>query len=205
MSTHLQGVYTSHFQYQPIGTIQSTAQVLFLRPLTPRPARPPASLAPQQHPIRCHLPLQRPHLGVSDFDQADKLSNHSRARCSTGSELLVSICEISAGSGVTGKLGVAGEGSAWGGMTVNAFSSDLVRKNRVVGALLRVMRAAVAKVSQSRVCSRCCPTDSLHEGLVFTISAAAQVNQYLRRRHSESSTSLHRELIRKAQIHSHFH
>ncbi|UNV93091.1 MULTISPECIES: hypothetical protein [Comamonas] len=42
------------------------------------------------------------------FDQAAKLSDQTCAFCSKGCESLVLICEISAGSGVTGKLGVAG-------------------------------------------------------------------------------------------------
>ncbi|MFN3731285.1 hypothetical protein [Comamonas testosteroni] len=45
------------------------------------------------------------------MDQAAKVSNQACALCSNGCESLVLICEISAGSGVTGKLGVAG-GSA---------------------------------------------------------------------------------------------
>ncbi|MCT9812404.1 hypothetical protein N0K08_17310 [Acidovorax sp. Be4] len=51
-------------------------------------------------------------MSVSTLDQVDKLSNHSRALCNTGCESFVLICEISRGSGVTGKLGVAGGGSA---------------------------------------------------------------------------------------------
>ncbi|WP_057093038.1 hypothetical protein KV708_19680 [Comamonas thiooxydans] len=47
-------------------------------------------------------------MGVSALDQSDKLANHARASRSKGSESLVLICEISAGSGITGKLGVAG-------------------------------------------------------------------------------------------------
>ena len=49
---------------------------------------------------------------VSSFDQSDKLTNHARAFCSKGCDSLVLICEISAGSGVTGKLGVTGGGTA---------------------------------------------------------------------------------------------
>ncbi|BDB69145.1 hypothetical protein Cthiooxydans_15570 [Comamonas thiooxydans] len=59
-------------------------------------------------PIDLHLPFQGGDLGVSAFDQSDKLPNHARAFASKGCESLVLICEISAGSGVTGKLGVAG-------------------------------------------------------------------------------------------------
>jgi hypothetical protein len=59
-------------------------------------------------PIDLHLPFQGVDLGVSAFDQSDKLANHARAFASKGGESLVLICEISAGSGVTGKLGVAG-------------------------------------------------------------------------------------------------
>jgi len=58
------------------------------------------------------MPFQGLHLGVSEFDQADKLSNYSRALCNTGCELHVSICEISSGSGVGCSLGVAGSGDA---------------------------------------------------------------------------------------------
>ena len=61
-----------------------------------------------QFPIYLHLPLQGVDLGVSALDQSDKLANHSSASRSKGCESLVLICEISAGSGVTGKLGVAG-------------------------------------------------------------------------------------------------
>ncbi|MBL5979653.1 hypothetical protein JAO85_20455 [Comamonas sp. NyZ500] len=64
-----------------------------------------------QRPVDLHLSFQGVDLGVSALDQTDKLANHARASCSTGCESLVLICEISAGSGVTGKLGVAG-GSA---------------------------------------------------------------------------------------------
>ncbi|MEN2388060.1 hypothetical protein [Comamonas sp. A7-5] len=59
-------------------------------------------------PIDLHLPFKGVDLGVSEFDQSDKLANHARAFASKGGESLVPICEISAGSGVTGKLGVAG-------------------------------------------------------------------------------------------------
>ncbi|WP_172415243.1 hypothetical protein [Comamonas thiooxydans] len=62
-----------------------------------------------EQPAVCgNLPAQQPYLGVSLFDQAAKLANHARAFCSKGCESLVLICEISAGSGVTGKLCVAG-------------------------------------------------------------------------------------------------
>ena len=60
----------------------------------------------QQLPVHLHLPLQGVDLGVSAFDQSDTLANHARAFASKGCESLVLICEISAGSGVTGKLGV---------------------------------------------------------------------------------------------------
>ncbi|WP_162989573.1 hypothetical protein [Comamonas sp. lk] len=66
----------------------------------------------QQLPIHLHLPHQGVELGVSAFDQPDKLANHARAFASKGGESLVLICEISAGSGVTGKLGIAGGGGA---------------------------------------------------------------------------------------------
>ena len=59
-----------------------------------------------------HLPFQGTELGVSALDQCDKLANHARAFASKGGESLVLICEISAGSGVTGKLGVAGGSGA---------------------------------------------------------------------------------------------
>lgn len=64
--------------------------------------------ATKQRPVRQHLTLQNCHFGVPPLDQADKLSNHSRALCSTGCELLVLICELPRGSGVGCKLGVAG-------------------------------------------------------------------------------------------------
>ncbi|MDH1472955.1 hypothetical protein N5F13_00470 [Comamonas thiooxydans] len=51
-------------------------------------------------------------MGISTFDQSDKLANHARAFASKGCESLVLICEISAGSGVTGKLGAPGGGTA---------------------------------------------------------------------------------------------
>jgi hypothetical protein len=47
-------------------------------------------------------------------DQACKACNHCSALSSQGSESLVLICEISAGSGVTGKLCAAGGGGADG-------------------------------------------------------------------------------------------
>ncbi|WP_415794955.1 hypothetical protein [Comamonas aquatilis] len=63
-------------------------------------------------PVHLHLPHQGVELGVSAFDQSDKLTNHARAFASKSGESLVLICKISAGSGVTGKLGVAGDGGA---------------------------------------------------------------------------------------------
>lgn len=63
-------------------------------------------------PVYLYLPFQGGDLGISALDQADKLSNHARAFASKGCESLVLICEISAGSGVTGKLGVTGGGGA---------------------------------------------------------------------------------------------
>ena len=62
----------------------------------------------QQLPVHPHLTFQGVDLGVSALDQSDKLANHARAFDSKGCESLVLICEISACSGVTGKLGVAG-------------------------------------------------------------------------------------------------
>ena len=64
----------------------------------------------KQLAVCSNLPPQQPYLGVSAIDQSDKLVNHARAFASKGGESLVPICEISAGSGVTGKLGVAGGG-----------------------------------------------------------------------------------------------
>lgn len=66
----------------------------------------------EQNGISGNLPLKHFHLRVSEFDQANKFPNHSRAFSSKGCESLVLICEISRGSGVTGKLGVAGGRSA---------------------------------------------------------------------------------------------
>lgn len=60
----------------------------------------------QQLPVHPHLTFQGVDLGVLALDQSDKLANHARAFDSKGCESLVLICEISAGSGVTGKLGV---------------------------------------------------------------------------------------------------
>ena len=62
----------------------------------------------EQRSVGGNLAAQQAHLGVSLLDQAAKLDNHTCALCSKGRESLVLICEISAGSGVTGKLGVAG-------------------------------------------------------------------------------------------------
>lgn len=47
-------------------------------------------------------------MGVALLDQIDKLSNHARALCKVGCELLVLICKISAGSCVACSLGVLG-------------------------------------------------------------------------------------------------
>ena len=69
-------------------------------------------MAGKQLPVHLHLPHQGVNLGVSALDQSDKLANHARAFASKGCESLVLICETSAGSGVTGKLGVAGRGAA---------------------------------------------------------------------------------------------
>ena len=66
----------------------------------------------QQLPVHLHLSYQGADLSVSAFDQSDKLANHACAFASKGGESLVLICEISAGSGVTGKLGVASGGAA---------------------------------------------------------------------------------------------
>lgn len=63
-------------------------------------------------PINLHLPLQGVDLCVALLDQIDKLSSHFRAFCKTGCELLVLICEMAAGSGVTGSLGVLGGSGA---------------------------------------------------------------------------------------------
>lgn len=63
-------------------------------------------------PVYLHLPFQGGDLGVSALDQSDKLANHARAFASKGGESLMPICEISAGSGVTGKLGAPGGGGA---------------------------------------------------------------------------------------------
>ncbi|WKL14276.1 hypothetical protein QYQ99_17870 [Comamonas testosteroni] len=62
----------------------------------------------KQSSVGRDLAAQEIHLGVSALDQSDKLANHARASRSKGCESLVLICETSAGSGVTGKLGVAG-------------------------------------------------------------------------------------------------
>ena len=69
-------------------------------------------MAGKQLPVHLHLPHQGVNLGVSALDQSDKLANHARAFASKGCESLVLICEISAGSGITGKLGVTGCGTA---------------------------------------------------------------------------------------------
>ncbi|KGG90844.1 hypothetical protein P245_15460 [Comamonas thiooxydans] len=61
-----------------------------------------------KRPVDLHLTFQGVDLSIPALDQSDKLANHARALCSEGRESLVLICEISAGSGVTGKLGVAG-------------------------------------------------------------------------------------------------
>ena len=52
------------------------------------------------------LGFKRIYLRVSLLDQADKSVSHCRALCSKGAEVLVSISEIGAGSGVTCSLGV---------------------------------------------------------------------------------------------------
>ncbi len=69
-------------------------------------------LAVQQLAVYLHLPDQGVDLGVSLLDQMDKLSNHACALCNMGCELPVLICKMSAGSGVTGSLGVPGGGGA---------------------------------------------------------------------------------------------
>ena len=55
---------------------------------------------------------QQFHLGVSLCDQSVSLANQSCAFCRQGCESLMLICEISAGSGVTGKLGAPGGAGA---------------------------------------------------------------------------------------------
>ena len=62
----------------------------------------------EQLTVHGNLAAQQLYLGVSPFDQTAKFTNQLCALCSKGCESLVLICEISAGSGVTGKLGVAG-------------------------------------------------------------------------------------------------
>lgn len=66
----------------------------------------------KQLAVRCNLAAQQRYLGISPCDQVAKLSNHARALYSKGCESLVLICEISAGSGVTGSLGMLGGGGA---------------------------------------------------------------------------------------------
>jgi len=65
-----------------------------------------------QYSIHSQLFFQQHYLNVSPFDQSAKLSNHFCAFCSKGSESLVLICEISAGSCVAGSLGMLGGGGA---------------------------------------------------------------------------------------------
>ncbi len=60
------------------------------------------------------LPRKQPYFCIPLVDQACKPCNHCSALSSQGCESLELICEISAGSGVTGKLGVAGRGGADG-------------------------------------------------------------------------------------------
>ena len=68
----------------------------------------------EQRVVDRNLSSQQLYFNIPLLDQACKPCNHCSALSSQGSELLVSICEISAGSGVTGKLCVAGGGSADG-------------------------------------------------------------------------------------------
>ena len=58
------------------------------------------------------LPLQQPYFGISLLDQAASFDNQACAFACQGCELFVSICEISAGSGITCSLGVSGGGGA---------------------------------------------------------------------------------------------
>ncbi|MEX8192350.1 hypothetical protein [Comamonas guangdongensis] len=48
--------------------------------------RPRLGLLRNQPPLDLHLPLQGVDLGVSSFDQPDKLANHARAFASKGGE-----------------------------------------------------------------------------------------------------------------------
>lgn len=65
----------------------------------------------KQLTVHGNLTTQQFYLGISPFDQTAKLANHLCALCNKGCESLVLICEISAGSGVTGSLGIAGCGT----------------------------------------------------------------------------------------------
>ncbi|KWT64779.1 hypothetical protein APV28_5014 [Comamonas testosteroni] len=85
------------------------------------------------------LAMQQVHLGISALDQFDKLANHACAFCNEGCESLVLICEISAGNGVTGKLGVAGSRSA--DVVLQACNADSISSapSLQAGHFLRVV------------------------------------------------------------------
>ena len=93
----------------------------------------------EQIAVDSNLATQQLYLGVSLCDQAASLANQSCALCSKGCESLVLICEISAGSGVTGKLGVAGRGAA--DVVLQPCNADSVSSAASLqrGKLLRVV------------------------------------------------------------------
>ena len=97
----------------------------------------------QQLPVQLHLPFQSTELGVSALDQCDKLANHARAFASKGCESLVLICEISAGSGVTCNLGVAGRSAP--DVVLQACNADSISSAASLqsGQLLRVVMGIV--------------------------------------------------------------
>ena len=93
----------------------------------------------EQCSVGGNLATQQIYLRVSLFDQVAKLSNQARAFRSKSCESLVLICEISAGSGVTGKLGVAGRGAA--DVVLQPCNADSVSSAASLqrGKLLRVV------------------------------------------------------------------
>gem|GEM_PF-1956513 len=108
-----------------------------------------------QPSVDSDLPRKQSYFCVPLPDQPCKSCNHRSALSSQGRELLVSICKISAGSGVTCSLGAAGGGSADGelqacntGSISSAASFQFCHFLRVVMGVVLL----IAGMLQQRAC-----------------------------------------------------
>ncbi len=101
------------------------------------------------------LPRKQPYFCIPLPDQACKACNHCSALSSQGSESLVLICQISAGSGVTCSLGAAGGGSADGVLQARNTGSVSSTASLQLRQFLRVVMGVfllIAGMLQQRAC-----------------------------------------------------